>query len=194
MSTITDNAKKKLYELHQKVESAKGVLAQALKDAARIENIAYTFVRTDGSSVTLDELFGDKDDLLLVHNMGEGCVYCTLWADGFTGYMPHLTDRTAFALVTPDDPASAKAFSESRGWNFPVLSAKGTAFTKDMGFETEDGRVMPGVSSFHKNGDGTIDRVAYSHFGPGDDFCPVWPLLGLLEDGVKGWAPKYSYA
>lgn len=27
-------------------------------------------------------------------------------------------------------------------------------------------------------------------FGPGDDFCAVWPLFDLLEGGVDGWAPR----
>jgi len=192
MATLTDNAKKKLYELHQKIESAKKELTDALKESGHIRNVNYTFTRTDGSSVTIAELFGDHDDLLLVHNMGKGCVYCTLWADGFTGYMPHLTDRTAFALATPDDHETAREFSDSRGWNFPVVSAKGTTINDDMGFGM-DGKVLPGASSFHRNEDGSVDRIAMAHFGPGDDFCPVWPLLDLLKDGANGWEPKFNY-
>ena len=35
----------------------------------------------------LSDLFGDADDLILIHNMGKGCPYCTLWADGFNGVL-----------------------------------------------------------------------------------------------------------
>ena len=35
--------------------------------------------------VRLSELFGDKRDLILIHNMGKGCPSCTMWADGFNG-------------------------------------------------------------------------------------------------------------
>jgi hypothetical protein len=43
-------------------------------------------------------------------------------------------------------------------------------------------------------GGGTITRVARSRqLGPGDPFCPVWPLLDLLKDGPNGWEPKYHY-
>lgn len=192
--TLTDTDKKKLYELHQKVEAAKKELASALKDVGRMRVEDYPFESADGSTVRLSELFGGHDDLLVVHNMGRGCAYCTLWADGFTGYIPHLTNRCGFALVSADDAATAREFSASRGWNYPVLAGKGITFNADMGFALEDGRVLPGVSSFHRNADGTIDRVAFAHFGPGDDFCPVWPFLDLLKDGANGWEPKFSYA
>ena len=36
-------------------------------------------------SVRLREAFGDREELLVVHNMGSSCNYCTLWADGFNG-------------------------------------------------------------------------------------------------------------
>ena len=49
----------------------------------------YSFATLAGE-VTLLELFGEKDKLLAIHNMGQGCRYCTLWADGFNGLLPHL--------------------------------------------------------------------------------------------------------
>ena len=33
-------------------------------------------------SVRLSEMFADKTDLILIHNMGSECPYCTMWADG----------------------------------------------------------------------------------------------------------------
>src|SRR5215831_3379847 len=51
----------------------------------------YTFRRAGGGSVRLSELFGDKTDLFVIHNMGQSCPYCTLWADGFNGAYAHLS-------------------------------------------------------------------------------------------------------
>jgi len=64
----------------------------------------YDLHNSDGSTVRLSELFGEKRDLLVVHNMGKGCAYCTMWADGFIGALPHLQNRAAFVLETPDKP------------------------------------------------------------------------------------------
>ena len=46
----------------------------------------YSFVAKTGESVSLLELFGDKDELIVIHNMGKSCSHCSLWADGFMGY------------------------------------------------------------------------------------------------------------
>lgn len=153
----------------------------------------YEFTAPDGSPVSLSELFGTKRDLILIHNMGKGCPYCTLWADGFTGFTKHLQDRAAFALCSPDDPATLRDFAESRGWNFRTISCHGSSFARDAGFETEPGKHWPGVSCFAIADDGAILRTGLAHFGPGDDFCALWHLLDLLERGADGWAPKFSY-
>ena len=63
----------------------------------------YAFA-TSGGPVRLSELFGDKDYLFVIHNMGASCPYCTLWADGFNGFVPHIENRAAFVLASPDDP------------------------------------------------------------------------------------------
>lgn len=186
--------------LTRDVEEAQARLAAALK-AQRAQpgwgvgiNDYIFRAAGSGAAVRLSELFGDKRDLIVVHNMGRACVYCTLWADGFSGVYNHLASRAAFVLSTPDDPAVAAAFASSRKWTFPVVSIAETSFARDMGFENPKGGVMPGISAFHKDADGRIVRTARSRqLGPGDPFCPVWPLLDLLKDGPNGWEPKYHY-
>ncbi len=143
--------------------------------------------------VTLAELFGDKSDLIVIHNMGRACVYCTMWADGFTGLAGHLCDRAAFALSSPDSPQVQHEFATSRNWPFRMISVPSGGFAHAMGFEEQPGKFYPGVSAFHKNPKGKIVRTGAAFFGPGDDFCPTWPLLDLLKGGVGKWAPKYSY-
>lgn len=150
----------------------------------------YTLASAEGE-VRLSALFGDKDHLFVIHNMGAGCPYCTLWADGFNGILPHLEDRAAFVVCTPDAPEQQRKFAESRGWRFRMLSHQGTSFAEDMGYRGERGW-MPGVSVFAKQS-GRIVRVSDSSFGPGDDFCTLWHLFDLIPEGAGEWQPKYKY-
>src|SRR6185369_4761666 len=55
----------------------------------------YELTGPDGAPVRLSALFGDRPDLILVHNMGRKCPMCTLWADGFNGIAHHLANRAA---------------------------------------------------------------------------------------------------
>jgi predicted dithiol-disulfide oxidoreductase (DUF899 family) len=143
--------------------------------------------------VKLAALFGEKSDLIVIHNMGKGCRYCTLWADGFNGVAQHLSNRAGFVVCSPDSTEIQKEFAASRGWRFPMVSGKDSTFTRDMGFRTERSW-MPGVSTFHREPDGRIVRVARAGFGPFDPFCSAWHLIGLTAGGVNEWEPQYEYA
>lgn len=153
----------------------------------------YAFKSWDGSEVKLSDLFEDRDELLLIHNMGKKCAYCTMWADGFNGVVDHLENRSAFVVVSPDPPDVQEEFASERGWSFEMLSCAGSTFAKDMGFQGDDGRYWPGVSTFQKTPDGKICRIAKAYFGPGDDFCGVWHLFDLLPHGANKWEPRFSY-
>jgi predicted dithiol-disulfide oxidoreductase (DUF899 family) len=153
----------------------------------------YTFHNHSGKEVNLSQLFGAKDDLIVIHNMGKRCSYCTMWADGFNGVKHHLENRAAFVVVSPDEYKVQREFANSRGWEFKMMSAFGTSFFKDMGFENDEGSPWPGVSTFRRQLDGSIVRVAHTYFGPGDDFCSPWHLLDLLLKGADGWEPKFVY-
>lgn len=181
-------------QLERQMHDLSQRLAEARRSAPAEPVISEcTFRRLDGSRVALADLFGDKDELILIHNMGPGCVYCTLWADGFNGMWRHAADRAAFVLVSKEEPAKQRAFAEGRGWEFPIASAAGTSFFKDMGFEGPDGKPWPGVSAFHKGPDGSIVRTGRAPFGPGDQFCALWHLLDLIPGGPGEWQPKYAY-
>jgi len=182
----------KIGDIEGEIVELKKKLAEIRKQRPREEVQNYTF-KTPSGEVTLSDLFQGKDDLILIHNMGQSCRHCTLWADGFTGLAQHLQDRAGFVLTSPDSPEAQKKFAESRNWNFPIASAEGTTFPKDMGFEPEPGEFWPGVSAFYKDPDGRIYRTGKASFGGGDDFCAVWPMLDLLQDGSNGWVPQYRY-
>jgi len=194
-NTLTD-IDKELDDLWREVEAAKQKLVEARKRRPKEPVQDYLFKDADGSEIKLSELFGDKSDLILVHNMGTGCIYCTMWADGFTGLVPHLSDRAAFVLTSPDKPEVQKKFAAKRNWNFKMVSAAENTFPKDMGFWAEDGPhpgPWPGISTFRKAEDGSITRIAKTFLGPNDDFCALWPMLDMLAEGPNGWEPKYSY-
>lgn len=140
----------------------------------------------------LSALFGRRRELILVHNMGTTCPYCTMWADGFNGLRAHLEDRAAFAVCSPDPPAKQARFATSRGWTFRMVSAAGSDLTQRLGFAGEDW-VAPGVSILRKDARGRITRVANASFGPYDEFCGAWHFFELLPGGTGNWGPRFRY-
>lgn len=155
----------------------------------------YTLKNVDGKEVLLSSLFGDGDELLLIHNMGKQCSYCTMWADALSSSSTIINDRVPMVLVSPNEPATLKEFSTSRGWQFTCLSAHDTSFVIDAGYaEIKDGKTyyMPGVSAFVKK-EGKIYRSNKDYFGPGDAYCSPWHFFDLLSKKDNGWTPKFEY-
>ncbi len=164
----------------------------ALKRRQPLEHVADYHLAGPRGPVKLSQLFGRKKDLIVIHNMGVQCKYCTMWADGFNGLLPHLLSRAAFAVVSPDPVAVQRKFAASRGWKFPMYSAANSPFIHDMGFLPTPDDPLPGVSTFcHVRG--KVFRVASAPFGPFDQFCATWPLFALLADGVGDWQPRFRY-
>ena len=194
---MNEATEKRLHEIETEIAAKLEERRSLLKESAgeNVEN--YRMKRDDGTEVSLSELFGDKDELILVHNMGKSCSYCTLWADGFNGVAHHLADRVSFVVASPNSPEVQQEFARSRGWKFPMVSDEESDFTRDMGFLTEqDGKTyyLPGVSVFTKGEDGSISRVSYDFFGPGDSYAGIWHLFDLLPEGPGEWHPQISYA
>ena len=75
-------------DIEMKIRQLMEKLAELQKTNHSGEVTNYSFSTFEGESNLL-ELFGEKDQLLVIHNMGRGCRYCTLWADGFNGFLPH---------------------------------------------------------------------------------------------------------
>jgi predicted dithiol-disulfide oxidoreductase (DUF899 family) len=159
--------------------------------AAEPEEVSDYAFQSGAGTVRLSALFGDKNDLFVIHNMGAGCPYCTLWADGFNGVLPHLENRAAFVISSPDTPETQAKFKTSRGWNFRMVSHRDTSFAADMGYRGEHG-FLPGVSVFQQRG-GKILRVSDTGLGPGDDFCSLWHFFDLLPEGSGDWRPRFNY-
>lgn len=176
--------------LEREIESLKERLARARHAAAR-EIVENQLLLTLGGPVALLDLFTDRTELWVVHNMGKSCPYCTLWADGLNGQLLHLENRAAIVLISPDPPEVQREFATSRNWGFAMASDQDKAFTTAMGFWTDKEGWWPGVSGFQREGD-AIYRTGKAIFGPGDEFCPIWPMMDLLG-GDKGWEPEVAY-
>jgi predicted dithiol-disulfide oxidoreductase (DUF899 family) len=184
---------KKITDLGNEIIAKKQEFYELKRQMPRFEVPDYELLTPEGKATHLSDLFGDKNELILVHNMGKKCPYCTMWADGFNGVFHHLESRAAFAISTPDEPTVIKAFAESRGWKFRMVSTRPSSLKKDLGFELKDGSYYPGISTFIKDEKGIIRHVAKAYLGPGDDFCNVWYMFDMLDVQNEEWEPKFSY-
>ena len=176
--------RRQIAELREQMREAQSAIEpEEVKD--------YEFTTPEGT-LHLSGLFGSKEYLFLIHNMGVSCPSCTLWADGFNGIYDHLADRGAFVVSSPDSPEVQRTFAKDRGWRFRMVSHQGTSFARDMGYGSENGKYLPGVSVFRRK-PGRILRVSDTRFKPGDDFCALWHLFELLPEGSASWKPQFKY-
>jgi predicted dithiol-disulfide oxidoreductase (DUF899 family) len=185
------------------IAALQGEMRAMQAKAPRQEVQDYVLAGWNGP-VRLSELFGDKRDLILIHNMGTGCSSCTMWADGLNGVYEHLASRAAFVVASPNPVATQQQFAKSRGWRFPMVSYEGSTFAESMrfrhrgldrGYETDEamGGWNPGVSVFRRE-DGRIWRLSEADFGPWDSFCLVYHLFDLVPSLERDWTPRYRYA
>ena len=162
-----------------------------LRKASAGEPVPNYRFETLAGGTTLRDLFRDQQQLLAIHNMGQGCRYCTLWADGFNGLLPHLESALAVVLVSKDSPEVQRRFANSRGWRFRLASHGGGAYIQEQGVfgEAEN---YPGAVVYQRDGDRILRRNACV-FGPGDLYCALWPLLGMAGLDGGSWTPQYRY-
>lgn len=183
MSDEIAKLEKQLYELTTKLNELR-------KTNSGDEVRNYTFATSDGE-VTLLDMFGDKDRLLVIHNMGQGCRYCTLWADGFNGFLPHLESAMSVVLVSKDSPEVQRTFANSRNWRFRLASHGGGDYIQEQTV-MEGERNTPGAVVYEREGS-RIRRKNAAVFGPGDLYCSIWNLLGMAGLGEGDWTPQYRY-
>lgn len=180
-------------ELESQISALKDKLREA-RQANLPEPVKDYVFESDAGTVRLSELFGDKDLLFVIHNMGKSCRYCTLWADTLNPLVSALRTRAGVALCNMDSLETQAEVQALRRWHYQMVQDTDGTFSGDMGYrqiEMEGGKeqafLHPGVSAFKKLPDGSISRLNHTAFGPGDDFCPVWPLWELA--GVTDWEP-----
>lgn len=165
-------------------------LRRLQRDAAGSQVPDYSFNTFDGE-VTLGDLFGGHDKLLAIHNMGQACRYCTLWADGINGLLPHLESAMAVVLLSKDDPATQRRFANSRGWRFRLASHGGGDYIREQTVLAGEDN-MPGVVAYELR-DGKVYRKNAAAFGPGDQYCSLWNFIALAGLDDAGFTPQFSY-
>ena len=150
----------------------------------------YEFETLTGKT-KLSSLFAGRERLLVIHNMGQGCRFCTLWADGLNGLVPHLEDAMSVVLVSKDPPETQRRLAHDRGWRFRMASHGGGRYMveqcKMAGYDN-----CPGAAVYEMKG-GNVFRRGRAAFGPGDLYSPIWHLLALGGVGVDDWTPQFHY-
>jgi len=163
-------------------------LAELRKAETPVEVSDYDFITNDGTT-TLSDLFAGRDKMLVIHNMGQGCRYCTTYADGINGVLDHLEDAMSVVVVSKDPPQTQRRMALDRGWRFRMASHDGGAYMDEQ-CEMAGFKNCPGAAVYKIDG-GKIMRHAQTPFGPGDMFSPVWPFLGLAGMGEAEWTPQF---
>ena len=177
-------------ELERQVFALIGKINEMRKNASGKEVPDYVLQTLDGVT-HLSDLFAGRGKLLAIHNMGQGCRYCTLWADGINGFLDHLESAMAVVLLSKDPPETQRRFANSRGWRFRLASHEGGAYIRDQSTMPGNDN-MPGAVLYELK-DGVIQRKNAVVFGPGDIFCSAWHFLALAGCDEGDWTPQYSY-
>jgi predicted dithiol-disulfide oxidoreductase (DUF899 family) len=164
------------------------ILRRNATDTGDVPN--YEF-ETPTGKVSLRDLFLGTQTLFAIHNMGQGCRYCTLWADGLNGFLPHLEDQFSVVVLSKDSPDVQQRFAHSRGWRFRMASHGGGAYISEQSVVPGETN-MPGIVCYQKEGE-KIVRKNSAVFGPGDPFCGIWHVLSLAGIGAEDWTPQYNY-
>lgn len=180
----------KVRELEMQIYELGQQLHKLRKETTPVEVPDYPFQTLDGTT-SLGEMFAGHDKLMVIHNMGQGCRYCTVWADGINAFLPHLETAMSVVLVSRDDPALQRRMANERGWRFRTASHGGGDYIREQSTEPDQGNA-PGVACYQRV-DGKILRLGGSSFGPGDQYCSLWPLLSLAGLGTEDWTPQFSY-
>jgi len=187
---MADENDKKIAELERRIAELTYQLSALRKARTGTPVPNYSFTTQSGST-TLRDLFADQQRLLAIHNMGQGCRYCTVWADGFNGLLPHLESALAVVLLSKDPPALQRRFANARGWRFRLASHGGSDYPREQSVSPGADN-YPGAVLYERSGDSILRRNSCV-FGPGDLYCSLWGLLALAGIGDDDWTPQYSY-
>lgn len=76
-----DVGQRRLLSLRDKIRDLRAEM-RAVTAAIEPQPVADHVFGTLNGSTMLSALFGERDELIVIHNMGSKCAYCTLWADG----------------------------------------------------------------------------------------------------------------
>jgi len=186
-----------------------------LRDAVSAERRALPWMKVEKTYLfdsstgpkSLDDLFGDKSQLIVNHFMlapgwKEGCVGCSFGADHVEGTLVHLAQRdVAYVAVSRAPLAEIEAYKQRMGWHFDWVSSFGNDFNYDfhVSFTPEQLAArnaeynnqmidpgieeLPGYSVFAKNETGEVFHT-YSAFARGGEaLLGTYALLDMTPKG-----------
>jgi len=163
-------------------------LAELRRADPAVEIRDYAFSTLDGET-TLSAMFAGRERLLVIHNMGQGCRYCTTWADGINGVLRHLEEAMSVVLVSKDAPDVQRRLAEDRGWRLRMASHGGGPYMTEQSIGEGN---YPGAVVYEKR-HGRILRRGRASFGPGDLYSPLWHFLALAGIGADDFTPQFHY-
>lgn len=187
------NLEREIPKVEKEAVKAKEKLAKLRRRLPALEVEDYSLVGAGGEKVTLSSVFGEKDELILIHNMGKKCPYCTM-VGGRVQWRPQAPGEPRGPCGRlPRPPGDPGPVRPKPGVEIQAGVEPGTALARDLGFQGSNGGYRPGVSVLRKERDGTLVRVSRARFGRGDDFSSVFSFFDLLPDGVGDWRPRFTY-
>jgi predicted dithiol-disulfide oxidoreductase (DUF899 family) len=168
---------------------------------------AYHFMGENGP-VSLAELFGDKDTLIVYKYMFGPerelpCPMCTSLLGSWDHKVPDIEQRVALAAVARSPIDRLIAAKRARGWTqLKVYSDSAGDFTRD--YVSADDADVPGYVVFTRK-DGPLrhfwsGEISGDMTDPGQDprgapdLDPLWTLLDTTPEGRGAdWYPKLEY-
>jgi len=169
----------------------------------------YSFEGPEGP-VSLEELFGDKDTLVVYTWMfgpqrERPCPMCTSLLSAWEGEALDIQQRVALAVTARSPLDKLETFAAERGWrHLPLYSDAEGTFSGDYNAVAPDGGDIPQLLVFTRR-DGTIrffwagemdDTTADPGQDPrgAPDLMPLWTILDATPEGRGAdWYPKLDY-
>jgi predicted dithiol-disulfide oxidoreductase (DUF899 family) len=193
-------------ELRRQIERV-AELRRALPPGGEV-NGRYRFVSEQGE-VSLADLFGDKDTLIIYSYMfgpkrAAPCPMCTSFMSTWEGKFPDVEQRVALVFMARSPIDRLAAAKKARGWSrLRVVSDTDGEYTRD--YVSREDADVPAYNVFTRR-DGTVrhfwaSEMYASSADPGQDprgapdLDPLWTLLDTTPEGRgKDWYPKLNYA
>jgi len=172
--------------------------ATRARDALAAERRRLPMVRVDTEyvfegehgKVSLLDMFGGRDQLILYHFMfapdvegwpSAGCPGCSMVVDQ-VGHLSHLHARdTSLALVSRAPLRNILQYKKRMGWNIPWFSSAGSDFNVDFGVTSGDGETF-GLSVLLRDGD-DVFRTYFTAGRGVESLGSVWTFLDLTPLG-----------
>jgi predicted dithiol-disulfide oxidoreductase (DUF899 family) len=114
----------------------------------------YRF-ETDEGTASLADLFRGRSQLLIYHFMfgpeyTAGCPTCSAIADGFDGFVIHLSHHDVTLCAVSRAPlAKLQAYKQRMGWSFPWASSFGSDFNYDFQAALTKEQQQSGVGEYN---------------------------------------------